>query len=182
MKKIFYLMSCFIFLLSVSQLFAQSQTTSSKNLGKIDEAVKQQLNEVLLAYYHLKNALVASHATDAQEMTSYILSALNNVDVEKMTKEQNDFFKKYTNLLKVDLNSLAKTLEVDAQRAYFHGISTNLKLILTAFQANKQKVYEQHCPMAFDNRGASWLSAEKEIKNPYYGSRMMKCGTVIEEF
>lgn len=37
-------------------------------------------------------------------------------------------------------------------------------------------VYYQYCPM----KKAYWLSMEKEIKNPYYGSSMLTCGKVIE--
>jgi Cu(I)/Ag(I) efflux system membrane fusion protein len=32
--------------------------------------------------------------------------------------------------------------------------------------------------MAFDNKGASWLQLDKEIRNPYFGSMMYKCGSV----
>ena len=44
----------------------------------------------------------------------------------------------------------------------------------------KDTFYVQHCPMANDNNGADWLSKEKEIKNPYYGDKMLKCGMVSE--
>jgi Protein of unknown function (DUF3347). len=27
---------------------------------------------------------------------------------------------------------------------------------------------------------ANWLSSEKEIKNPYYGSTMLTCGSVVD--
>lgn len=183
MKKTLYTLSICFLLLIANRVLAQTQTALIvKDLGKIDETIKNQLNEVLLAYYNLKNALVASHATDAQEMTGYVLSSLNQVDTKKMTKEQVEFFKKHIDLLKLDLHGIAKTTDIEAQRAYFHGISANMKQLIATFKANKQKTYEQRCPMAFDNKGASWLSAESEIKNPYYGSRMMKCGSVISEF
>jgi len=32
--------------------------------------------------------------------------------------------------------------------------------------------------MADDNKGADWLSLEKEIRNPYFGSGMLTCGEV----
>jgi Cu(I)/Ag(I) efflux system membrane fusion protein len=32
--------------------------------------------------------------------------------------------------------------------------------------------------MAFNNKGAYWLSNEREIKNPYFGSEMLECGSV----
>ncbi len=39
-------------------------------------------------------------------------------------------------------------------------------------------LYEQFCPMAFDNKGATWLAADTEISNPYYGAMMLRCGEV----
>jgi Cu(I)/Ag(I) efflux system membrane fusion protein len=39
-------------------------------------------------------------------------------------------------------------------------------------------VYHQYCPMAFNDKGAYWLSNEAEIKNPYFGKKMLECGEV----
>jgi hypothetical protein len=44
-----------------------------------------------------------------------------------------------------------------------------------------QKLYQAYCPMYNNNKGAQWLSVTKEIKNPYYGSKMMDCGEVQRE-
>jgi hypothetical protein len=35
--------------------------------------------------------------------------------------------------------------------------------------------------MAFGNTGAHWLSNTKEIQNPYFGDKMLKCGRVDAE-
>ncbi len=43
-----------------------------------------------------------------------------------------------------------------------------------------QKVYYQYCPMAFNNKGAYWLSNQREILNPYFGNKMLKCGEVAD--
>ena len=40
------------------------------------------------------------------------------------------------------------------------------------------KLYYQYCPMAFNNKGAYWLSNEEAIRNPYFGDKMLKCGLV----
>ena len=34
------------------------------------------------------------------------------------------------------------------------------------------------CPMALDNKGAKWLQVGENIENPYFGSEMLRCGTV----
>ncbi len=40
-----------------------------------------------------------------------------------------------------------------------------------------EKIYVYYCPMA----DASWLQKEEGTRNPYYGSSMLKCGSVKEE-
>ena len=42
------------------------------------------------------------------------------------------------------------------------------------------ELYLVHCPMAFQNAGADWLSRLPKVENPYYGSRMFSCGDVTE--
>ena len=41
-------------------------------------------------------------------------------------------------------------------------------------------VYVQFCPMANGGEGANWVSKEKAVKNPFYGSQMLTCGKVVE--
>lgn len=45
----------------------------------------------------------------------------------------------------------------------------------------KQDLYLARCPMAFENKGGTWLQADKNIRNPYFGSRMLKCGSVQKQ-
>ena len=39
--------------------------------------------------------------------------------------------------------------------------------------------FEVKCPMAFNNRGATWLQISSEVQNPYFGSAMLGCGDVV---
>jgi hypothetical protein len=47
-------------------------------------------------------------------------------------------------------------------------------------QLSAGALYLEYCPMANGNEGAYWLSNEKQIKNPYFGDKMLKCGSVKE--
>jgi Cu(I)/Ag(I) efflux system membrane fusion protein len=39
-----------------------------------------------------------------------------------------------------------------------------------------------YCPMAFNDQGAWWLQAEaEEIRNPYFGEVMLRCGAFEEQ-
>lgn len=39
-------------------------------------------------------------------------------------------------------------------------------------------IYKKFCPMAFNNQGAYWYADIEEITNPYFGDKMLKCGSV----
>ena len=41
--------------------------------------------------------------------------------------------------------------------------------------------YLMHCPMAFDNKGADWLQRDARLANPYFGARMLRCGSTERE-
>lgn len=41
-------------------------------------------------------------------------------------------------------------------------------------------LYELHCPMAFEGRGASWIQSDDAVRNPYYGPSMLKCADRVE--
>ena len=43
-----------------------------------------------------------------------------------------------------------------------------------------ENLYVQRCPMANSNQGAVWLSLDEEIRNPYFDSGMLTCGSVVQ--
>ncbi len=65
-------------------------------------------------------------------------------------------------------------------------ITENLYPLLQAAQYQGNTVYQQMCPMAFnDNEAAYWLSNSREVVNPYLGKKhpkysagMLHCGEV----
>jgi Cu(I)/Ag(I) efflux system membrane fusion protein len=71
---------------------------------------------------------------------------------------------------------------VEVQRSHFETLSDNLISAVAYFGVEENTVYKQYCPMAFKDKGAFWLSGEKEIKNPYFGEAMLTCGEVKEIF
>ncbi len=83
--------------------------------------------------------------------------------------------------IRFDAQHIADTENPDHQRDHFNTLSDNIYQWVKDTETNEQKLYRQYCPMAFDNRGAYWLSAEKEINNPYFGNKMLRCGSVKEE-
>ncbi|NNF18286.1 MAG: DUF3347 domain-containing protein [Flavobacteriaceae bacterium] len=84
---------------------------------------------------------------------------------------------------KPELKALAERLEaaenIEEQVKVFSEI-TEKAGPLFAEALSGGTIYKQYCPMAFDNKGAYWYSDVPEIRNPYYGSKMLKCGKVTD--
>jgi hypothetical protein len=70
--------------------------------------------------------------------------------------------------------------KIDHQREHFESLSTDLKdlIVLTG---SDRTLYQTYCPMYNNSEGGTWLSETTGIKNPFYGSKMLKCGSVQQE-
>lgn len=126
---------------------------------------KQNASNVVDGYLQLKDALVASNAKMAKEKAVQLLEA---IDATQMPAVQQN------------IKEIAATDDLEKQRVYFDSLSLNLYQNIKEIKGNQQTLYKQYCPMAFNNRGAFWLSNTEEIKNPYFGEQMMTCGKVEE--
>ena len=67
--------------------------------------------------------------------------------------------------------------DINEQRNQFISISNAMINSVKAFGVNNVS-YELYCPMADDDKGAFWLSTEKQVINPYFGDMMLRCGEV----
>ncbi len=126
----------------------------------------EQLNLVYQQYLLLSKALVNSDMAGAKEA---------GMGIELGAKAINNGGK---------LASLAAKItaaaNIEAQRTLFSDLSNEMLAKVKAVGLQSGEVYVEYCPMALNDKGASWLSNQKEIKNPYYGESMLECGEVKE--
>ena len=71
---------------------------------------------------------------------------------------------------------ISTSSNVDKQRQSFSELSDAYYAAIQQFNVSGLEAYYQFCPMAFNNQGGHWISQTKEIQNPYFGDKMMKCG------
>jgi hypothetical protein len=151
----------------------QKQEGSSKKetteKAGVPGASQQQLSQLLASYYNIKNALVTGDAGSAASNADLFLKNVNTVDYKVMSESN-------VHILSKDAGKISSTKDLNKQRAYFANFSANMAAVARAFKLGNQPVYLQYCPM----KKASWLSSEKHIRNPYYGSAMLTCGEVTE--
>ena len=76
---------------------------------------------------------------------------------------------------------LAGAVDIDALRGALERASTLLINQVKEYGKDQTgNVYVAHCPMAFDDTGADWLTSKPKILNPYFGAAMLNCGAIRE--
>jgi len=148
----------------------------SATFTSVDEGVSTTIESMLNHYLEIKNALVEDDSEKAATSSKSILSGMKGFDKSLLTAEQKKVYDAIESDLKEHAEHISKS-ELDLQREHFIMMSTDMYDLVKAFGAG-MTVYHEYCPMANDNKGAMWLSESKEIRNPYFGDKMMTCGSV----
>lgn len=137
------------------------------------------LKPVFDSYFLLKDALVKTDGKSAAGKASELVKAIKAVDMDKLNKKEHTAWMKLMKDLLFDAEHIAETKDVAHQRDHFTSLSKNMYDLIKATKL-ETSVYYQHCPMYDGGKGANWLSKENTVKNPYYGSQMLTCGSTVE--
>ncbi|OAZ04213.1 DUF3347 domain-containing protein [Flavobacterium succinicans] len=150
-----------------------SETTTSRVQND------NQLKAVFDNYFLVKDALITSNGNSTASASKELVTAINNVKMDKLDMDVHMVWMKVVNTIQKDAENIANTKDVKIQRDHFTSLS---KEIYTLIKISKYEnpVYYQFCPMFNDGKGANWLSKENAVKNPYYGSMMLNCGKTVE--
>lgn len=141
------------------------------------DAQASDSKQVLADYMELKNALVADNKDAAAQAGKKMESALRGLNISSYTTEQQKELKDIVADAAEHAEHIGKS-EMDHQREHFKMLSKDM-VDMVAITGTDGKMYQMFCPM-YDG-GSPWLSMEKVVKNPYYGSKMLNCGKVEKE-
>ena len=150
---------------------------------KVPSAFKNQLGDVVDAYLNLKNAFVATDEKQVAASAKLTLEKLGKVDMSLLNGDAHDIWMKELKSIEENLKGIISMQGIEIKRSHFELVSDHLTIAIKSFgfeSKNKNTLYVQYCPMAFDNKGAFWLSADEEISNPYFGDMMLRCGETKE--
>ncbi|WP_053970106.1 efflux RND transporter periplasmic adaptor subunit [Mangrovimonas sp. ST2L15] len=147
---------------------------------EVPQAFKNELQQVYEAYIELKDALVQTDLNLAKSSASQLEEKTQAVDMELLTNDKAHLeWMEILKALKSSTQTIKQTNQIDEARMGFKTLSENLIKAIQTFGIG-ETTYKQYCPMADSDKGAYWLSKEKEILNPYFGDKMLKCGEVKE--
>ena len=159
-----------LLMLGTTMGYAQHKIELNHDHSKMEiKLVELEFNDKNIAnayeqYVHIKNDLVGSNSGDAQKGAVMLNEALEKVEGSDAALSATQ--------------KIAATDNIKRQRKAFSDLSNEMEALLKG-TVTSGKIYKDFCPMAL-NGGAYWLSSIENIRNPYYGVRMLSCGKVEE--
>ena len=161
----------------------------SKAKSSLPERETLLAGEILQHYYELKDALVATSSTGADQAARKM-----KVSILHFKKELNSkaglstavliapAIQQETDSILIQLDSVlsVKDESCERKRIYFKPLSSLTYRFLKTVDIKNVQVYHQYCPLALNEQSADWLSASPEIENPYFGQKMLTCGVLID--
>lgn len=133
---------------------------------------------VLNDYFNLKDALVADDNAKAKTLGATLVSTLGNLEVSSNFSDTQKAELKDIITDAVEHAEHISESDINHQREHFKILSKDVT-DMVAITGTENTLYQQFCPM-YDG-GSAWLSMSKDVKNPYYGGKMLKCGKVQKE-
>ena len=174
-----------VFAIDASAQLSGKQSMMSRPVGSYTEISTEfsgNLSEVVAQYFKLKNALVKDQVAPAKSAGNEMNLVLAKVDASKFKGSEKTAWATLNNKLKDALAKVKGAKDIAELRKHFEQVSTEVIFLTENYGVNQDLVYKDYCPMAFNNKGAYWLSETKEITNPYFGASMLACGEVKQTY
>ena len=159
----------------MSRNAVDNKNESMKMEMSLPKSFQTALQPLLRDYLQLKDDLVASDATSAMQAAKKASAKINNIETAELDKMLTSHFK----VIQDKFKAISAAEDIETQRENFIALSQNMIALVSNFD-EIEEIYIQRCPMANNNKGATWLSRNKEIRNPYFGEQMMTCGETLE--
>lgn len=154
------------------------QTSIYAGKHHVSEGFKQKLTLFFNQYIELKNALIDSDYEKSKQKSVSLQQKLKTFNMSELHDEAHELWMEQYKFLDESISKISLAKNIEEQRTQFSPLSTNFYIIIEAFGLHGVKVYKDYCPMALNDKGAIWLSEVEEIRNPYFGKKMLKCGEV----
>ncbi len=134
---------------------------------------------IIDAYLQIKNGLVATDKNATAKGAKALIAAFDAFDMKSLSGETHKKYMEIVENAKEQAEHIVKS-PIAHQREHFEILTEDISDLITLLGTDKT-LYIDFCPMANNNKGAYWISESKEIKNPYYGDKMLTCGSVKKQ-
>ncbi|MDF1571773.1 MAG: efflux RND transporter periplasmic adaptor subunit [Bacteroidales bacterium] len=154
----------------------QMEMAVNTSKATISDVAKGELEPLYNSYLELTEALANDDFEQASTAGIALKDALGNVNMGAFKDNAHEIWMDHADNLENTLEHVAHHGSIEELRSAYKGISDAMIALTRSFGTPGDTLYLQYCPMANNDQGANWLSNYSEIKNPYFGEMMLKCG------
>lgn len=166
---------------TVDEAFPETEVVLSKSEQIVTDEFAKEYSVVLEQYFDLKDALVETDSVNSIKNAKLLIEKFDAVKTDNLPDSSANYWKEKTDIIDLILQKIISAQNIKHQRIEFYALSEDMFELYKKLGVKEKVVYKQFCPMAFDDKGAFWLSNSDDILNPYFGSLMLHCGEVQEK-
>lgn len=181
---------CLLVLWLMGTIACQQQPTPADTIAADSSVLKapyadvfyDSLHLAIADYYILSSALVKADTNAANAAARTLRQHLDSLPLGLLQIDSSrlSIIRENTGSISAEVAGLLLEKTLDNKRASFEMISDLLFDLVKTTGLKGKTVYRQYCPMAFNDKGAYWLSDTTEVLNPYFGDQMLHCGEVTD--
>ncbi len=173
-----------LFILCITLFSCQQKADHNNHHEKILSA-KSALNNqetsmvihIIQDYYTLSDAFIEEDMAKVIAGTQTLRTSTSILKKVLSTDTLRPNYNTLLDPLMVSIEEVAKAQnDIEYKRIPFSGLSNHVYELLQSIELSGTTIYHQYCPMAFNDKGAYWLSPYEDIQNPYFGKKMLECG------
>lgn len=154
----------------------QAPLQQSKN----SETFNKGFGNLLSNYYSLQAAFVKEDTIAVSKAAALLQKSIDSLPTNELKSDSSivQTAKDIAQSIADEMKGLVGEKDLESKRKSFDMVSNNIVALMQTVQYDREIVYKIHCPMAFNNKGADWLSNKAEVINPYLPKEMPDCGEV----
>jgi hypothetical protein len=135
-----------------------------------------EMQALVARYFGIKDALVSGNVSGAVSNAAGFVKAIGQFDPGGLSAAKQKSVQPMLAKLSNDADAISAAKDIERQRELFASLSEVMINLAKEIKFAGTVLYVDYCPM----KKSFWLSAEKPIKNPYYGNSMITCGKITD--
>jgi len=162
---------------AMDQMSNNAKISSSK--PELTKSSLAALNLVYDAYFAVQMALAADNLAEAKTGYSDLKHRTQSIDMNLFEGNSHGIWMENSQTIIKESEAGEKADNIEAARKAFLKLSqAMIELTKKLGHGGHRNFYLTFCPMADNNQGAYWLQTVDTVYNSFYGSLMLRCGSI----
>ncbi len=155
-----------------------SQASAIDNVVEAPEDFMERLEPIVVHYLEMQEGLAADDLQAALDANTSLLAKTIEFDPEAPAAAVAAWKPIRREILR-HARAIETASSLESARGPFEPLTEQITSILRIFgNPTDGPLRKTHCPMAFDDRGASWIQRGEKVDNAYFGASMRMCGSI----